>query len=161
LLDGPAELLPRRILRHYHRDTDQASRAHIDYDYMNRGTDQLVTAWIPLGDCPLECGGLIYLEGSQQLPAAKLDQLRRFTDRPNDRRAISNDLNRTARTLGGRWLWTDFRAGDVLLHSPYLVHASLDNATQAMRLSADLRFRRRDTEPDERWNGDWAADDGF
>jgi hypothetical protein len=30
-----------------------------------------------------------------------------------------------------------------------------------MRLSADLRFRRRDTELDRRWAGDWAADDGF
>ena len=161
LLGGPAELLPRRILRHFYRDCGKASRAHIDYDYMDQGTDQLVTAWIPLGDCPIECGGLIYLEGSQRLPAAELDQLRGFTDRPDDRRAISNDLSLTARTLGGRWLWTDYRAGDVILHSPYLIHASLDNATETMRLSVDLRFRRRNTEPDERWNEDWSADDGF
>ena len=161
LLAGPAELLPRRILRHYYRSSGSASRAHIDYDYMDRGTDQLVTAWIPVGDCPIECGGLIYLEGSQRLPAAKLDEIRRFTDRPDDRRPISNDLSLTARTLGGRWLWTDYRAGDVVLHSPYLVHASLDNATDPMRLSIDLRFRRRNTESDGRWNGDWSADDGF
>jgi hypothetical protein len=161
LLDGPAELLPRRILRHFHRGSGKASRAHIDYDYMNQGSDRLVTAWIPLGDCPIECGGLIYLEGSQRAPVATLDRLRQHTDRPNDQRPISNDLSLTARTLGGRWLWTDYRAGDVILHSPYLVHASLDNVSDTMRLSADLRFRRRDAELDQRWTGDWAADDGF
>jgi len=161
LLDGPCELLPRRILRHFHRGSGKASRAHIDYDYMDQGSDQLVTAWIPLGDCPIECGGLIYLEGSQRAAAGKLDQLREYTDRPDDRRPISNDLSRTARELGGRWLWTDYRAGDVILHSPYLVHASLDNASDAMRLSADLRFRRRTAELDQRWTADWSADDGF
>ena len=161
LLGGSAELLPRRILRHFHRGSGKASRAHIDYDYMDRGTDQLVTAWIPLGDCPVECGGLIYLEGSQRAPAAKLNRLREFTDRPADRRPISNDLSLTARALGGRWLWTNYHAGDVILHSPYLVHASLDNTSDTMRLSVDLRFRRRDAELDERWTGDWSADDGF
>ena len=161
LLGGPAELLPRRILRHFHRGSGKASRAHIDYDYMDRGSDQLVTAWIPLGDCPVECGGLIYLEGSQRMPLAGLDRLREHTDRPDDRRPISNDLGLTAQVLGGRWLWADYRAGDVILHSPYLVHASLDNVSDTMRLSADLRFRRRDSELDQRWIGDWSADDGF
>ncbi len=161
LLGARAELLPRRILRHFHRGSGKASRAHIDYDYMDRGSDQVVTAWIPLGDCPIECGGLIYLEGSQRATAAKLDELRRHTDRPDDPRPISNDLSRTARELGGRWLWTDYSAGDVILHSPYLVHASLDNLTDSMRLSVDLRFRRRNAESDERWTTDWSADDGF
>ena len=161
LLDAPAELLPRRILRHFHRGSGKASRAHIDYDYMDQGSDQLVTAWIPLGDCPVECGGLIYLEGSQRASAGALDQLREYTDRPADRRPISNDLSRTAERLGGRWLWTDYRAGDVIVHSPYLVHASLDNVSDTMRLSVDLRFRRRNAELDERWTADWSADDGF
>lgn len=161
LLDGAAELLPRRILRHFHRGAAKASRAHIDYDYMDRGSDRLVTAWIPIGDCPIQCGGLVYLQGSHLVPAARLDQLRQFTDRPSDRRPVSNDLGLTARTIGGRWLWTNYAAGDVIWHSPYLVHASLDNVSDTMRLSADLRFRRRDAEPDARWNGDWSADDGF
>ena len=161
LLGGAAELLPRRILRHFDRSTRRASRAHVDYDYLDQGTDEIVTAWIPLGDCPVECGGLIYLERSHLVPPERLDGLREFTDRPEDRRPVSNDLGLTARTLGGRWLWSDYRAGDVAFHSPHLVHASLDNTGDVMRLSADLRFRRRDAAADERWNGDWAADDGY
>jgi hypothetical protein len=161
LLDGEVELVPRRIVRHFHRLSGQASRAHVDYDYMDRGGDRLVTQWIPLGDCPIQCGGLIYLEGSHRVPRAALDALRQHTDRPGDRRPVSNDLALTARTLGGRWLWADFAAGDVVVHSPHTVHASLDNRSDFMRLSADIRFRRTDNAPDERWNAAWSADDGF
>jgi hypothetical protein len=158
LLDGPAELLPRRIVRHFHRGLARASRAHIDYDYMDHGSDRTVTAWIPLGDCPIECGGLIYLDGSHRLPSHALDQLRGDLDDP---RPISADLARVADELGLRWRWADLSAGDVLVHSPHIVHASLDNANEVMRLSADLRFARRDVSHDERWSGDWSADDGF
>ena len=161
LLDGDVELLPRRILRHFDRLSGKASRAHVDYDYMDHGSDRIVTAWIPLGDCPVECGGLVYLEGSHRVPREQLDGLRSYTDRPGDARPISNDLERTAVTLGGRWLWTDYRAGDVALHSPHTVHASLDDRSDVMRLSADIRFRRQDAVPDERWSGAWSADDGF
>ncbi|MBN9621024.1 MAG: phytanoyl-CoA dioxygenase family protein [Actinobacteria bacterium] len=161
LLDGAAQLMPRRILRHFHRGAAVASRAHVDYDYMDRGSDRVVTAWIPVGDCPVETGGLIYLDGSHRIDRSALDALRPYTDRPGDQRPVSNDLARTARELGGRWRWTDYRAGDVVLHSPHTVHASLDDVSEVMRLSVDVRFRRVDARPDERWAAAWSADDGF
>jgi hypothetical protein len=161
LLSGPVELVPRRIVRHFHRGAPRASRAHVDYDYMDHGGDQLVTMWVPLGDCPIECGGLAYLEDSHRVPREWLDRLRSHSDRPSDQRPISNDLALTARTLGSRWLWTDYQAGDIVVHSPHVVHASFDDTSEVMRLSADLRFRRQDCTPDERWNGDWSADDGY
>jgi hypothetical protein len=160
LLDAPAKLTPRRILRHFHRGDRKASRAHVDYDYMNQGTDRLVTMWIPLGDCPIECGGLIYLEGSHRVVPERLDELRPITDRPHDHRPVCYDLALTARVLGGRWLWTKFQAGDLVVHSPHLVHASLDNVSDVMRVSADLRFYPTDEVVDPRWNNDWSADDG-
>jgi len=161
LLDGPVDLLPRRILRHFHRGQARASRAHVDFDYMDHGSDRTVTTWIPLGDCPIECGPLIYLADSHRAAREDLERLRGDVGDPADPRPISADLGRTADFLGRRWLWADMRAGDVLLHSPHIVHASLDNETDVMRLSADLRFARRDVGHDERWNGDWSADDGF
>jgi ectoine hydroxylase-related dioxygenase (phytanoyl-CoA dioxygenase family) len=161
LLDSSVEIVPRRILRHFDRQSGKASRAHVDFDYMDRGSDQLVTMWLPLGDCPIESGGLVYLEGSHHTARPDLDQLRHHTDRPHDHRPVSNDLALTARTLGGRWRWTDFRAGDLVVHSPHTVHASLDVQSDVMRLSADIRFRRTDAQLDERWTGAWSADDGF
>ncbi|MFH9402315.1 phytanoyl-CoA dioxygenase family protein [Streptomyces sp. NPDC017638] len=162
LLGGSVRMLPRRILRHFHRGSRRASRAHVDLDYMNAvsASPRVVTLWIPVGDCPLATGPLIYLEGSHRLRPEEYTPLREVTDRPGDRRPISHDLELTARHLGRRWLWTDFRAGDLMVHLPRIVHASLDNTTDILRLSADVRFIRAQDTPDPRWLVPWSADDG-
>jgi ectoine hydroxylase-related dioxygenase (phytanoyl-CoA dioxygenase family) len=160
VLGGPVRLLPRGIVRHFDRSSPIASRAHIDYSYLDHGSDQLVTLWIPLGDCPRATGGLMYLEGSQRAAPASFDRLRTVSDRPGDTRAISHDLAWVAGELGRRWLWADYQAGDVTVHSPHIVHASLDTTTDVMRLSADLRFLRQGEQADDRWLQAWAGDDG-
>jgi ectoine hydroxylase-related dioxygenase (phytanoyl-CoA dioxygenase family) len=160
LLGGPAAQLPRRILRHFDRSSPAASRAHTDYTYLDAGSDRLVTAWVPIGDCPLATGGLVYLEGSHRLDAAGLRALRSPSDRAADDRPLSHDLASVAERSGRRWLWTDYRCGDVVLHSPHIVHASLDVTTDAMRLSADLRWLADGEQRDERWSTAWAGDDG-
>lgn len=160
LLGGPGDGLPRLILRHFDCHAPLASRAHTDYRYLDAGSDRLVTVWVPVGDCPLDSGGLIYLEGSHWLPVDSFDPVRSVTDRPGDDRPISHDLAAVAETVGRRWLWTDYRAGDVAVHSPYLVHASLDTATPLMRLSCDIRFVLRGETIDPRWTEPWSADDG-
>lgn len=160
LLDGEVTRLPRSILRHFDRGSRRASRAHVDYTYMDQGSDQLATLWIPIGDCPLRMGGLVYLENSTTVPADQLHELRSVTDRPNDDRPLSHDLGWTARKLGRRWLWADYHAGDVAVHSPHLVHATLDTTTDAIRMSIDVRFQRTDQPTDPRWQSTWSADDG-
>ncbi|CAM5431466.1 Phytanoyl-CoA dioxygenase OS=Streptomyces alboniger OX=132473 GN=CP975_30690 PE=4 SV=1 [Streptomyces alboniger] len=160
LLGAEAWMLPRRILRHFHRGTRRASRAHVDFDYMDEGTPRIVTFWIPVGDCPPRTGALVYLEGSHLLPPEEYEPLRDITDRPGDRRQICHNLELTAKTLGRRWLWADFAAGDVMVHLPRVIHASLDTTTDAMRLSADVRFVRAGDTPDPRWLRPWSADDG-
>ena len=157
LLGAPVELIPRRILRHFHRGAGRASRAHLDFDYLDHGGDQVVTAWVSLGDCAVDGGGLVYLDHSHTVPRDEIDALREA----DDSRTISSDLAGVARALHRRWLWADYRAGDVVFHSPHVVHASLDVMGDVMRLSTDLRYRLRDDVPDERWNGDWSADDGY
>jgi hypothetical protein len=160
ILGGPAVRLPRAIVRHFDRSSPVASRAHVDFSYLDRGSDRLLTMWIPLGDCPRPTGGLVYLEGSHRVPRPAFDRLRIVTDRPGDTRAISHDLGWVATELSRRWLWADYQAGDVTVHSPHIVHASLDTTTDSMRLSADLRFLRRGEQPDGRWLRAWAGDDG-
>src|SRR5262245_44686842 len=100
LLGGPVTLLPRQILRHFRRGTAIASRAHRDLEYLDRGDADVVTTWIPVGDCPLATGGLIYLDSSHRLAAGDLAPLRSVTDRPHDSRPISHDLALVADTLG-------------------------------------------------------------
>ncbi|KIF75040.1 phytanoyl-CoA dioxygenase [Streptomyces sp. 150FB] len=160
LLGGAVEMLPRRILRHFHRGSGRASRAHVDLDYMDAGSPRVVTMWIPVGDCPPRTGSLVYLEGSHTLSSEEYAPLRETGDRSSDRRAISHDLELTARDLGRRWLWADFAAGDVMIHVPRIIHASLDTRTDAMRLSADVRFVRTGDTHDPRWLTPWSADDG-
>lgn len=160
LLGGEVALLPRRVLRHFDAGSKQATRAHVDRAYPSGEGGDLVTLWIPLGDCPVQTGGLVYLSGSHRLDPAQVDRPRTVTDRPDDHRPISHDLAWTAMTLGGQWLWTDFAAGDVAAHCPDIVHASLDTATEAMRLSADIRFQRAGDPVRSEWAKPWSADDG-
>jgi hypothetical protein len=160
VLDGQAEQLPRQIVRHFRRDSGRASRAHRDYDYLDAGSEIVTTIWIPIGACPLEAGGLVYLERSHELTAQDLEHVRQVSDRPDDRRPISHDLAWVVSKLGRKWLWADYAAGDLTLHAPRTVHASLDNTSDHMRLSADLRFIRRGEPADPRWTVPWAGDDG-
>lgn len=67
LLDGPVNLHRRRLIRFTRPGEPSATGAHYDRTYLRGGTGQVLTAWIPLGDTPVEMGGLIYLEGSDQL----------------------------------------------------------------------------------------------
>ncbi|WP_235433859.1 phytanoyl-CoA dioxygenase family protein [Protofrankia coriariae] len=160
LLEAPALLLPRRIVRHFHRGSPTATRAHVDFDYLDAGSDHLVTMWIPLGDCSVETGGMVYLEGSHRLGHEKLAPLREVTDRPDDPRPISHDLFWVSSQLGLRWMHAVSRAGDITLHNSHLIHASLDVTGDVMRLSTDLRFARRDDAIDHRWTIPWSGDDG-
>ncbi len=160
ILGGPVQRLTRAIVRHFDRATPMASRAHVDYSYLDAGSDRLLTVWIPLGDCPRPTGGLVYLEDTHRQDRASFNFLRAVTDRPGDTRAISHDLGWVSEQLGRRWRWADYRAGDVAVHSPHIVHASLDTTSDAMRLSADFRFLRAGEAADARWLQAWAGDDG-
>jgi hypothetical protein len=160
---APAERIRRTPLRHFLPGRTAASRAHMDGTYIDGVVTDNVTIWVPLGDSPLISGGLLYLEGSHT-DATIEDRVRSAapTDRANDKRPLSHDLKWVADRASRRWLWSDYRAGDVVVHSPTIIHASTDPGdTDYMRISTDLRFRRSDSPADPRWAEDWAADDSY
>jgi ectoine hydroxylase-related dioxygenase (phytanoyl-CoA dioxygenase family) len=133
----------------------EASGIHCDAPYITRGTTNLWSAWIPLGDIAMHEGALMVLSGSHMNEQLRLSYGMRDADR--DKIGwLSTDPAELRRRLGGRWLSTDFRAGDVLLFGPYLVHGSLDNnsAERRCRLSSDTRYLLAGDELDQRWNGD-------
>ena len=142
---------------------------HCDIVYMGRGTPDLLTCWIPYGDVPLELGGLIVLENSHK----KSDVLRPYlakdvdsycSNRPAEAALaaegksswpgwLSNNPASLREKLGGRWLTADWRAGDFITFKMSLVHGSLDNQTDQIRLSTDTRYQLAAEKIDERWVG--------
>ena len=133
---------------------------HQDCYYIG-GTLDTWTAWIPLGDCPEELGGLAvaagsHLRGPQPVHSAE--------GAGGHAVAADDDL---------RWTSGPMRAGDVLLFHSCTIHQARDNRTaDQLRLSCDFRYQaaaeavRADSlEPhvgiaswDEIYAG-WASDD--
>ena len=145
---------------------------HCDWVYMSRGTTNLYTTWVTLGDTPLEVGGLMVLEGSNK----KGDKLKHYLSRdvddycttsPNVKKLQSGEMmyewdgvltkNPYAlrEKLGGRWLTAEeYQMGDLLIFTRQTVHASLDNQTDRIRMSVDTRYQPANEPSDERWNID-------
>lgn len=161
LLGGQVFLHKRKILRHTISGVQRrgaATMAHYDLVYLRDGSDQVLSLWVPLGDCPIERGGLVYLEGSHRRMQAEEEQGTR-------RRAesMTADLPALADTYQSRWLAADYRAGDMVVHTAYMVHAALDNVDpgSVMRLSTDIRYQRADQAVDARWQNHWHDRDGL
>jgi hypothetical protein len=145
--------------------------AHTDAVYMNRGTHQLYTSWTPIGDVPLEMGGLMVLENSHQHRKLRENYSMKDVDAFCENKVgadfqgmggggnirsggyLSHTPHLLRENLGGRWLTADFQAGDLLMFSIFTVHASLDNHSNRYRLSSDSRYQLASETADERWIG--------
>jgi hypothetical protein len=176
-LGGPVRHFDYTWFRAVCRGPQHTTAPHCDIVYMGRGTKQLYTAWTPIGDVTLEMGGLMILEGSNR----KADKLRNYLERDVDTYCINgrhaHDIESGKKTwewpgwlspnpvslrekLGGRWLTTEYGAGDLLTFSMATVHAALDNHTNRIRLSSDSRYQLASEPADERWIGENPARHG-
>ncbi|PCE15689.1 phytanoyl-CoA dioxygenase [Microbacterium sp. SZ1] len=161
-LGDDVHLHKRRIIRHTRPGESgigTATQAHYDLVYLREGTDRVLSMWIPLGDCAVETGGLAYLEGSHHRVMA---QERAGTLRM-PAASITADLPSLAEEYDARWLVADYRAGDVMVHSAHIVHASTDNVDprSRIRLSTDIRYQRVADPIDWRWQEHWFEGDGL
>ncbi|MSU23827.1 MAG: phytanoyl-CoA dioxygenase [Opitutus sp.] len=148
----------------------KGTNPHCDLPYMGRGTHRHMTCWLPYGDISFELGGLMVLEGSHR----RMDLLEHYVYRDVDafcenkpkeadaakagKWAFTGTLSHNPLVVrnkfGGRWLTTEFRAGDFVTFGMFLVHASLDNRTEnRLRISSDSRYQRASEPIDERWVG--------
>lgn len=134
-----------------------ASAYHFDHVYMNRGTEQLLTAWFPLGDVPLNEGPLAIVAGSHRwddlIAAYRGFDVDCDTSRPGH---VTTEPVTLAEERGTRLLTADFKAGDVVIFGMFTLHGSLDNRSTIgrVRLSCDTRYQRADQPYDERWVGE-------
>jgi hypothetical protein len=156
---GEVHLHKRKLIRHARVADTWVTPAHYDLVYLREGTDHLLSAWIPLGSVPVERGGLLYLEGSHKVYEA-IDRAEGGTLRAQH---ISFDLPGLAERFDTRWLIANYEPGDMMVHSPYIVHASTDNVDPhgVMRLSTDIRYQPANEPIDPRWQSDWNDRDGL
>ena len=176
LIGGDIYLHKRKILRHTIPQSNNSTPAHYDLIYLRAGTDNIITVWIPIGDIDIAEGGLMYLEGShaqgikmedefskKNANLSKEEQINAFNKNMTEGGWISKNLPNLAEKFNTRWLVTNYEAGDILIHSPYLIHASTNNKSlkERIRLSTDIRFQNIDDKIDIRWNNHWNEDDNL
>lgn len=146
---------------------------HGDSVFMNRGTANLLTCWVPLGDVDLDLGGLLVLEGSHRLEDVRRDYHTRDVDTycdNTDRRPTPDapvwtgfyamDPVQLRSQTGLRWVTSRFRAGDLVTFPMFTLHGSLDNTSSRVRLSCDIRYQRASEPADPRWVGPAPAGHG-
>lgn len=144
---------------------------HCDWVYMSRGTPRLFTTWVPLGATPLDVGGLMILENSHKKAALLNNYLTRDVDSyclnsPNAKKLESGEMlfewdgtlsknpYSLREKLGGRWLTAEYEPGDLLIFTMRTIHASLDNQSNRIRISADTRYQLASDPVDERFASD-------
>lgn len=134
----------------------RASPLHFDHVYMNRGTDRLVTIWVPLGDVSVADGPLAVIENSHCLDDLIASYRGHDVDRDPSRPGhVAESAYEFLKERGVRLLTADFRAGDICIFGMFTLHGSIDNASPAgrVRLSVDTRWQVADQPMDERWSG--------
>lgn len=147
------------------------THAHCDWVYMGRGSRELLTCWVPYGEVPLEVGGLMILERSH----LQADKIRNYLEkdvdaycenRPEEVRKVKEEggwshqgwLSNRPETLPekfqARWLTCErWEAGDFITFNMNLIHGSLDNHSDRIRISTDVRYQPASQPADERWIG--------
>jgi ectoine hydroxylase-related dioxygenase (phytanoyl-CoA dioxygenase family) len=173
-LSGPSYLHKRKIIRYMNPGDVSTTPAHYDLIYLRAGTDKVCSSWIPMGDTPVEMGGLVYLEGSDTL-GRKMEaefsanngnltpeeRISAYNKNMTEGGWVGKDLADMAERFDSRWLIADYEAGDMVIHSPYMIHAATQNMDKQgrIRLSTDIRYQNVRDEIDVRWNNHWSLED--
>lgn len=172
-------LLQRTMIRHAVPGSPSTG-IHYDQIYLRGGNpkDEFLTAWVPMGDIAADGGGLIYLEDSSRtgraLEADFMDRAEGFTVEERISAfnanmmvdgALSQDAVGYGREVGpGKmWLVSNYEAGDVVFHDPFMIHGAAMNQDRdgRIRLSTDLRFYGEGMDLDKRWMKVWTPGDGL
>lgn len=169
-------LVHRTLLRH-NVPHGLSTGIHYDKIFLRAGQSEFLTAWVPIGDCKANGGGLMYLAGSSQLGMKMEQEFRKNSAAAglsweeqvsgfNSHMDKSGQLTQNAEEWGkgkGKWIAADYEAGDVVFHNPYLVHGAVKNEDRdgVIRLSTDLRFYEEGSDIDQRWMKHWVPEDGL
>ncbi|KAL7952324.1 hypothetical protein V8C34DRAFT_319143 [Trichoderma compactum] len=164
---GESTLTVRRTLLRNNTPGNQAIGVHYDQTFMRYGEPIAVTVWIPMGDIRIERGGQeMGEEFSHKAKAAGISKEERrnvFNSNMMSTGFLSESPGEFSRAQGCRWLVSAYEAGDVVLHTPHMIHASTihNDPEGRIRLGTDLRFVNSTRPWDKRWDNDFLLDHGL
>lgn len=138
------------------RTAGPGSGSHIHYDivFMGRGTQDLYSCWTPFGDVSLDMGPIVFCLGSNRFNQVRETYGQADVDHDLIEGHFSENPLEVVEKFGGYWATTSFSAGDVIIFSMFMMHASLVNTSDKIRISADTRYQLAAETIDERWIGD-------
>jgi len=133
VIDGPVFSHPHKVARlWFPKYTTHTTPIHQDFVHF-QGNFETYTCWAPVGDCPVELGGLALIPGSH-----KIDKV---MDHHFSLGAGSLCIHTDE--LEDNWHSTDYEMGDTLIFPALTVHQALPNLTEdRLRVSLDNRYQK-------------------
>jgi hypothetical protein len=134
-------IMGRPIMPHPHKVariwfpkfTEHTTPTHQDFVHF-QGSFDVLTCWAPVGDCPIELGGLAVIPGSHKVNRV-LDH--HFAQGAG---ALNVDVH-AHEEIDPVWYSTDYEIGDTLFFPALTIHKALPNHTEdQLRLSLDNRY---------------------
>ena len=125
---------PQKIARiWFPKYTEHTTPKHQDFVHFQGSFDN-ITCWAPIGDCPIELGGLAVIPGSHKV--------NRVLDHHFSLGAGGLMVDETEHDeINSVWHTTDYEAGDALFFPALTIHRALPNYTEdKLRLSLDNRY---------------------
>ena len=125
---------PQKVARiWFPKYTDHTTPKHQDFVHFQGSFDN-ITCWAPIGDCPIELGGLAVIPGSHKV--------NRVLDHHFSLGAGGLMVDEHAHEdIDPVWYSTDYEAGDALFFPALTIHRALPNYTEdKLRLSLDNRY---------------------
>ncbi|HMN29234.1 MAG TPA: phytanoyl-CoA dioxygenase family protein, partial [Caldilineaceae bacterium] len=118
--------------------TEHTTPIHQDFVHF-QGNFETLTCWAPVGDCPIELGGLAVLPGSHKVNQV-LDH--HFSLGAGSLCIDTEEAAKTHAELDIAWHSTDYEIGDTLIFPSLTIHKALPNYTEdQLRVSLDNRYQ--------------------
>ena len=126
---------PQKIARiWFPKYTEHTTPTHQDFVHF-QGNFETLTCWAPVGDCPIELGGLAVIPGSHKVNRV----LEHHFSLGAGSLVVDTDEHPE---VDPDWHSTNYEAGDTLIFPALTIHKALPNYTEdKLRLSLDNRYQ--------------------
>ena len=136
IMDRPIMPHPQKIARiWFPKYTEHTTPTHQDFVHF-QGNFETLTCWAPVGDCPIELGGLAVIPGSH-----KVGRVLEHHFSPGAGSLVVDEQAHTDE-IDPVWHSTNYEMGDTLIFPALTIHKALPNYTEdKLRLSLDNRYQ--------------------